>query len=69
MPEGKVLFYDTDRGFGYLVPDDGGPHVQVDERALNVTDSLKKDQHVTYELTKGSGGEWRAFNVVPTEGL
>jgi CspA family cold shock protein len=65
MPTGKVLFYDADRGFGYLVPDTGGPDVSVDDRALEVIDTLEKDQHVSYELTRGSGGEWRAFNVVP----
>ncbi|MGP3928291.1 MULTISPECIES: cold-shock protein [unclassified Streptomyces] len=65
MPTGKVKFYDADRGFGYLVPDGGGPDVSVDETALNVVETLEKDQHVSYELTKGSGGEWRALNVVP----
>ncbi|MEV6314486.1 cold shock domain-containing protein [Streptomyces sp. NPDC051776] len=65
MPTGTVKFYDADRGFGYLAPDDGSPDVAVDETALNVIEILIKDQHVSYELTKGTGGELRALNVVP----
>ncbi|MEU6082825.1 cold shock domain-containing protein [Streptomyces sp. NPDC047108] len=65
MPTGTVKFYDADRGFGYLVPDDGSPDVAVDETALNVIANLTKDQHVSYELTKDAGGDLRALNVVP----
>jgi CspA family cold shock protein len=65
MPTGRVKFYDADRGFGYLVPDDNGPDVAVDSSALNVSERLEKNQHVSYELTKDSGGDLRAINVVP----
>jgi cold shock CspA family protein len=65
MPKGKVLFYDVDRGFGYIVPDDGSPDVCVDESALNAVDFLVKDQRVWYELIRGAGEELRALNVVP----
>ncbi|WP_069816514.1 cold-shock protein [Streptomyces sp. TP-A0874] len=65
MPTARVKYYDADRGFGYLTPDDGSPDVVLDDTALNVTDSLDAGQHVSYELTRGSGGELRAINVVP----
>jgi CspA family cold shock protein len=51
MARGSVKFFNTDKGFGFIVPDDGGKDVFI--HANDVLKSgielLSKDQHVSYE--------------------
>lgn len=57
MPSGKVKWYDTEKGFGFLTRDDGGD-VFVHQSALptSVT-SLKSGQRVEFGVAQGRRGE------------
>jgi CspA family cold shock protein len=50
MPIGKVAYYDEARGFGFIIPDDGGADVFVHVNYLTNADLLKKDQRVSFEV-------------------
>lgn len=50
MSTGRVSYYDGDRGFGFIIPDDGGPEVFAHARYLVNADALKKDQSVSFEV-------------------
>ncbi|GAB3663235.1 cold-shock protein [Actinocorallia lasiicapitis] len=57
MPSGKVKWYDTEKGFGFLTRDDGG-EVFVHSSALpeGVT-SLKQGQRVEFGVAEGRRGQ------------
>jgi CspA family cold shock protein len=50
MSIGKVSYYDDGRGFGFIVPDDGGADVFVHANYLVNADFLRKDQRVSFEV-------------------
>lgn len=58
MPTGKVRFFDADKGFGFIVRDDGGDEVYVRASALpeGVT-SLRRGQKVEFGVVAGKRGE------------
>jgi CspA family cold shock protein len=66
VPTGKVKWYDTDKGFGFLTRDDGG-EVFVHSTALpsGVT-SLKAGQRVEFGVVEGRRGQ-QALSVRPLE--
>jgi CspA family cold shock protein len=49
MPTGKISHYDANRGFGFIIPDDGTADIFVHVSHLANVDFLKKDQRVSYE--------------------
>ncbi|MQA86841.1 MAG: cold-shock protein [Streptosporangiales bacterium] len=57
MPTGKVKWYDTDKGFGFLTRDDGGD-VFVHQSALppGVT-ALRSGQRVEFGIAEGRRGQ------------
>jgi CspA family cold shock protein len=64
MPTGKVSFYDDCRGYGFIIPDDGGNDVFVHAKFLNNASALKKDQLVSYEVVMDTArGKMRADRV------
>ncbi len=65
MPIGTVKFFNTDKGYGFIAPEDGGNdafvHISAVERAGMAT--LNKDQRVSYELEQDRRGKTSAVNL------
>lgn len=66
MPVGTVKFFNPDKGFGFIQPDDGTAdsfvHISAVERAG--MSSLNKDQRIQYELETDKRGRTSAVNLV-----
>ena len=65
MPIGTVKFFNADKGYGFIQPEDGGNdafvHITAVERAGMGT--LQKDQRVSYELEEDRRGKMSAVNL------
>jgi CspA family cold shock protein len=65
MATGTVKWFDATKGFGFIVPDEGGKdvfvHISAVERAGLQT--LKDNQKVTYELEEGRNGRMAASQL------
>ncbi len=66
---GTVKFFNSDKGYGFIAPDNGGGdafvHISAVERAGMVT--LNQDQRVSYELEQDKRGKMAAVNLAPAE--
>ena len=65
MPTGRVKFFNTDRGFGFILPDDGGPDVFVhvhDVEAAGMK-TLVAGQLVAYEVGPTRDGRSKAVKL------
>ncbi len=65
MPIGTVKFFNTDKGFGFIQPDDGGTDAFVHISAVQASgmQTLDKEQRVTYELEQDRRGKTSAVNI------
>lgn len=65
MITGTVKFFNVDKGYGFIAPEDGGSdafvHITAVERAGMRT--LNKDERVTYELETDRRGKASAVNL------
>lgn len=65
MPIGKVKFFNSVKGYGFIQPQDGGKdafvHISAVERAGMAT--LQEGQTIRYDLTKDSTGRPTAANI------
>ncbi|MFB7223582.1 cold-shock protein [Streptomyces sp. NPDC056227] len=63
---GTVKWFNTDKGFGFIHQDDGGPDVFVHFSAIQTTGfkSLEEGGLVEYTVTQGPKG-LQAENVIP----
>ena len=52
--KGKVKFFDSEKGFGFIKPDDGGRDLFVHQSGL--IDQIEDDDEVTYEIGEGKKG-------------
>lgn len=57
MPVGKVKFFNTTKGFGFIQPDDGSKDVFVHISAVERSglSSLQEGQKVSFEITTERG--------------
>jgi len=65
MPIGKVKFFNLDKGYGFIAPEDGGNdsfvHISAVERAGMIT--LQSDQRVSYDIESDRRGKQSAVNL------
>ena len=67
MPIGTVKFFDTDRGFGFISPENGGKDSFVHISAVQASgmQTLERDQRVSYEIERGRNDKESAVNLTP----
>ena len=67
MPIGTVKFFNADKGYGFIAPENGGDdsfvHISAVERAGMAT--LTKDQRLSYEIEIDRRGKASAVNLEP----
>ena len=65
MPIGTVKFFNVDKGYGFIQPEDGGQdafvHISAVEKAGMRT--LDRDQRVSYDIEQDGRGRSSAVNL------
>jgi len=61
MQEGTVKFFNEEKGFGFITPNDGGNEIFVHVSGL--TESIRENDNVRYNVEEGRRGP-NATNVV-----
>ena len=58
MAQGTVKWFNAEKGFGFIAPDDGTPDVFVHFSAIDAGGyrSLEENQRVEFEVTTGQKG-------------
>ena len=66
MPQGTVKWFNEDKGYGFISPDEGGDDLFVHHSGISGSGfkSLEEGQKVSYEATQGKKG-MQAGNVTP----
>jgi cold shock protein len=66
MPHGTVKWFNDEKGYGFITPDDGGEDLFVRHSGIAGSGfkSLEEGQKVSYEATRGQKG-MQAQNVTP----
>ena len=65
MPIGTVKFFNEDRGFGFIQPEDGGKDSFVHITAVHAAgmSTLKQDQRLSYDVERAQNGKESAVNL------
>ncbi|GCD18717.1 cold-shock protein [Cellulomonas fimi] len=66
MPVGTVKWFNAEKGFGFIAPEDGGPDVFAHYSAIQTSGyrSLEENQKVQFDVTQGPKGP-QASNITP----
>ena len=58
MAQGKVKWFNSDKGYGFIAPADGTPDVFVHHSAIQADGyrSLEENQRVEYTASRGAKG-------------
>jgi CspA family cold shock protein len=62
---GTVKFFNADKGYGFIQPDDGSPDSFVHISAVQAAgmQTLNKEQRLNYEVERGRNGKESAVNI------
>ncbi len=65
MPIGTVKFFNEDKGYGFIAPEDGGKDSFVHISAVQAAgmQTLERDQRVSYEVETGRNGKDSVTNL------
>ncbi len=65
MPIGTVKFFNADKGYGFIAPEDGGNDAFVHISAVEAAGmhTLTQNQRVSYELEPDKRGKTAAVNL------
>ncbi len=65
MPIGTVKFFNADKGYGFIAPDDGGKDSFVHISSVQAAGmhTLENNQRVSYDVERGQNGKESAVNL------
>jgi len=67
MPSGTAKWFNGQKGYGFIQPDEGGNdvfvHISAVERAG--LQALREGQKLSYEMERGRNGKFAAVNLRP----
>ena len=66
MPIGTVKFFNIDKGYGFIQPEDGSSDSFVHITAVQAAgmQTLNQEQRLSYDVERGNNGKESAINLV-----